>query len=822
MVENHSAMLATKELRIGLVLYGGVSLAVYMSGIATEVWNSVRASRGAIDDAKKPGGKTVAVYAELLQALARAGGSERLQIVVDTIAGTSAGGINGTMLAKAIVEGGDLRVLNEMWIKQAGLEALKSMPRQPRSCIGRIAVPLVGWFVRGLLRRRKLALDGFQELQRVPWSWARDQAYSMLTSRDGSETPLDGRYFTKMIAKALSDMAVTPGPKLISAHQHFDLFLTRTDFHGWPRQLPVSAQYHPDTLYERTHAHVMSFSNGHPALDDFALTYATRTTAGFPLAFAPVAYKEVAKDFRIAWPDATLPTLSQFSAAHLREHELAGPEFKPEHAWMIDGGILDNKPFLHVVKSIERKPAVRQVCRIVIYVEPNPESQLEGPSDRPPVPHKVLEGLYRLFRHEPIYDDLNRLDERNRKVARIREIVESARIDILRPNAVPGQMWLLGSDDWFWTNDAIPTWQQRPVYAGYVAMSARGAAITFAEAICRELQFPERSRHAYFIRTLLLAWFDRDGGTALPSFDERTGTYKLSEAQLGLLQALDFPIRRRWLRALVTAANREYKADGDHEPVSGPYRAMLDEFKRTLASLSTQIDQMENALCDDSYRTVEDLLRQFGIDKAIAALNHEREREELIETFDSALRSAYSAVSERTRNSWIEVSRAVLAAVNLVSEKSESNAILSAFVDFRLLDQTAYPLMDSADIADLIEVEVMRVSPRDVTLPTDKSNPLMSDKLGAFAGFLSREARENDLLWGRLHGAERLVDLIARSASHNSSQYASFSKLRNRFKVKVIEAVIADEADRPNTSIGGAIRSVQSEIMAGAFDCQIR
>ena len=35
-----------KELRIGLVCYGGVSLAVYMHGVTKEVWNLARASRG--------------------------------------------------------------------------------------------------------------------------------------------------------------------------------------------------------------------------------------------------------------------------------------------------------------------------------------------------------------------------------------------------------------------------------------------------------------------------------------------------------------------------------------------------------------------------------------------------------------------------------------------------------------------------------------------------------------------------------------------------------------------------------------------------------
>ena len=34
-----------KELRIALVCYGGISLAVYMHGVTKELWHAVRASR---------------------------------------------------------------------------------------------------------------------------------------------------------------------------------------------------------------------------------------------------------------------------------------------------------------------------------------------------------------------------------------------------------------------------------------------------------------------------------------------------------------------------------------------------------------------------------------------------------------------------------------------------------------------------------------------------------------------------------------------------------------------------------------------------------
>ena len=59
-----------KELRIALVCYGGVSLAVYMHGVTKELWHLARASRDA--DAARPGaGGSARVYRRLLDQFVR-------------------------------------------------------------------------------------------------------------------------------------------------------------------------------------------------------------------------------------------------------------------------------------------------------------------------------------------------------------------------------------------------------------------------------------------------------------------------------------------------------------------------------------------------------------------------------------------------------------------------------------------------------------------------------------------------------------------------------------------------------------------------------
>ena len=100
------------ELRIGLVLYGGVSLAIYMYGIAGEVLRLVRASRGDVRD-------------ELDRAYERALREAGIaRVTVDVISGTSAGGINGILLAKALTTGASLDAARDLWLETADVDRL--------------------------------------------------------------------------------------------------------------------------------------------------------------------------------------------------------------------------------------------------------------------------------------------------------------------------------------------------------------------------------------------------------------------------------------------------------------------------------------------------------------------------------------------------------------------------------------------------------------------------------------------------------------------------------------------------------------------------
>src|SRR5258708_25470360 len=103
-----------KELRLALVCYGGVSLALYMHGVIKEILKLSRASKAyhsfpqseqrdhqCFESANGDDGRphdTEDVYFTLLQSIGR---TLSLRVIVDSIAGASAGGISGIVLARA-------------------------------------------------------------------------------------------------------------------------------------------------------------------------------------------------------------------------------------------------------------------------------------------------------------------------------------------------------------------------------------------------------------------------------------------------------------------------------------------------------------------------------------------------------------------------------------------------------------------------------------------------------------------------------------------------------------------------------------------------
>jgi predicted acylesterase/phospholipase RssA len=102
----------SREVRLGVIMYGGVSLAIYIFGVTQELFQAVR-GRG--------------VY-KLLKTLTDS------DIVVDVISGTSAGGINGIILAYALCNERDISPASALWREDGDIRRLL---RSPRDSIGK-------------------------------------------------------------------------------------------------------------------------------------------------------------------------------------------------------------------------------------------------------------------------------------------------------------------------------------------------------------------------------------------------------------------------------------------------------------------------------------------------------------------------------------------------------------------------------------------------------------------------------------------------------------------------------------------------------------
>ena len=120
----------TKELRLGVVCYGGSSLAIYMHGVTKELHRLVKASALLDADlAPQPDARSEALYLDLLRRVAEER-DVRTRVVVDVVAGTSAGGINGIYLTKAIAHNLSQDALRDVWFSKGDMKELLLLPKR--------------------------------------------------------------------------------------------------------------------------------------------------------------------------------------------------------------------------------------------------------------------------------------------------------------------------------------------------------------------------------------------------------------------------------------------------------------------------------------------------------------------------------------------------------------------------------------------------------------------------------------------------------------------------------------------------------------------
>jgi patatin-related protein len=123
-LERPAPEMPAQELRLAITMSGGVSLAIWMGGVARELNLLTEAScRRPAAPGELPGDTAVReLYRKLLDLV-------HVEVSVDVLAGTSAGGINAALLGLAAVGRCDLAGLRRFWIDCGSLTTLMRDPR---------------------------------------------------------------------------------------------------------------------------------------------------------------------------------------------------------------------------------------------------------------------------------------------------------------------------------------------------------------------------------------------------------------------------------------------------------------------------------------------------------------------------------------------------------------------------------------------------------------------------------------------------------------------------------------------------------------------
>ncbi len=718
-----------KELRLALVCYGGVSLAVYMHGITKEVWHLARASRAFHHpDAPHLDG-VAAVYRDFLQTIETANGL-RIRVLPDILTGASAGGINAVFLAQAIHAGHSLEPLTDLWLANADVSELTDPDAEPLWRFAKLwAQPIAEWF----LSRPGNAVSA--TVSRETRAEVRAKVSRLVRGRWFSP-PFSGARFSGMLSEALRKMAEDGDKIPLLPHGHpVDLMVTATDFRGHAETLRLHS---PPQVEETEHRLPITFrrrvGDDAPLADPLELVFAARATASFPGAFPPLTLAEIdrlAVAEKRDW--ATRDTfLQRIMPAHFARGTLG-------EVALIDGAVLVGAPFGAALAALYGRPEQREVDRRFVYLDPRPEGTAPAP-DPARRPREIgffgaiFGSLSTIPREQPIRDDLERIAQQSRDATRLRRIVLELQGDIDRAvERLFGYTFLLSRP----TPARLAGWRAKAQQAAAEqAGFAFGAyALTKFEGILDQLAriTLKAAGQSLADPAPLAAAFRREL--------ERRGCASLtasgggaSPEAIAFFRAHDTGFRIRRLQLLT----RKLARDWELEP-GIPEDALDRARERIYAILALYFDAEERAL---------------QCPRLAALAGHAIARPGAVLDFLAAER-LLPATDLRAEEMLIDAIEDM--------PKPLKRRMLLTYLGFPFYDVATLPLSRREGLDEFNPVKIDRISPDDALSIREGGTAatLRGTEFYNFGAFFSRDYRENDYLWGRLHGAERMLDLLA-------------------------------------------------------------
>jgi patatin-related protein len=840
-VTSKAPWIPEREIRFAVVIYGGVSLAIYINGVVQEMLHMVRSTSPLV--CRLEGSEKV--YRELAclvgdpqltpskvqstepgkaglrpRELTSSGHEEpaepRSRFIVDILSGTSAGGINAIFLAKALANGLSLDSLAEMWILDADMQYL--------------------------LNDRK---------RKVPSFLMEEPPQALLNSR---------WIYMKLLA-ALQTMSQTKG--LGALVGDLDLFSTTTDLIGLPIQMALTDKSVEELRYKNffhfqrrgVPDDCRSKEGGGPEPDHFAqkmdpfLAFAARCTSSFPFAFEPMLLKDILeivespqfRDDYMLSADQAVPTLPKFGSGFGRvkgagDWEQFCAAYPDEQAavdgWQVpfaqrgfaDGGYLDNKPFSYAIDTIMRRHATVPVNRKLIYIEPAPEafSLNEKPgkatknngSDRPNAFENVLDALVTLPRYETIRQDLERVIEWNNNIARLRRVID----DVIG--------YIKGFDEEASKEELFRDWRASPSYRTYSRLRLSSCADQLGKRICTTLRYEPQSAQSEAVRAVVGQWRE-----------ERFASEEDKERFL-LLFDFDYVGRMiRFLRNNLQAGGSGGSSLPDLSRITAEFRREADRSpKLSLALVPSAYESWKQYLkfiVDPLFAA--SLNRSFGIsplelsasdvgrDARVRRLfgvspNNEETKEadslllagvpfqDLVGQIGEQVEAFYSSGGSATEGGTVSpASRRGKAGTILeyliaelhplfagIDKVKQEHTSLNAREVFEIQDSLVFPMIFGTTLGEFETIDIFRISPQDTAAirntqqASECGSQLKGSQFAAFGGFLDQSWRYHDMLRGRLDGAERLITAVLPDADPETA------RVRENLIREAQEAIAAD------------------------------
>ncbi len=758
-----------KELRLALVVYGGVSLAVYMHGVTKEILKLVRASRdrhALRDDNDKTTRTDVRdsedAYAGLLDAFEP---DLDLRVVVDIIAGASAGGINGIILARALAHDLEFDPVRSFWLKEMDVTELMTEKVQAGPWSKIFFRPVV-WVV---IRWYRKILGGDQEFKRKLSTFLRSRWF---------KPPFDGAKLTRVLFDGMAAMGdpLNRYRSLLPTGLALDLYVTVTDFFGFSKETPI---HDPPTVTEREHRQIIKFHYRQwPAgteSSDFdrdnipALAFASRATSSFPGAFPPAQLGECDQLIQgkgIVWKNRV-----DFLYDNFRPYLTAN--MNPAEAAFVDGSVLVNKPFAQAINAIGGRPAYRQVDRRLLYIDPHPR----GPSNEEwglvPGFFRTLKGaLSDIPRNEPIHEDLAWVNAYNIEVRRLQAVIDASRSHIqsivenvagsLLDDPVDGptigRLRLAAN--------AQAREETGFAYDGYLRLKLASVIDEVIDMLVVLCGYGQESGDRKHVAAAVNAW--ANAKLISPSKAALSNSLHTEDPDppwIRFLLDFDARYRQRRLRFAIRTINDLYSQAGQRalDPLS---TNELDNLKAGLydtLDLMAPLDQAASNIPAQMAERIKTLVREVtdiiaGSDPTSASVS-----DKIVDNIQAVLDDVGEVLKFESHAGRAED---VLAKLTKHLPNQVRREILETYIGFAAWDVLTFSVTNWRDLDEFNEIHVDRLSPDDApTLRPDGAEACLKGlQFNHFGAFFSRAYRENDYLWGRLHAAERLIDIVMDAA----------------------------------------------------------